>query len=198
MWSNIFSLAIEGLGPLKSQGSSLLVMAIIGGAILPCFQGAVADKFGLQSSFVVPMAAFAYIAFYGLYGYRAGRPKGIHQQTGLPMSVRAILTVILLAAFGAGGADSFPPVSELPLRPEAPDPLVMLDGKPVTTKKAWFKKRRPELKALFQHYMYGWFAASDEGRAARSLTVDTNFFGGKATLKLASCSSARRKRRRFI
>jgi FHS family L-fucose permease-like MFS transporter len=73
MWSNIFSLAIEGLGPLKSQGSSLLVMAILGGAILPYFQGTVADRFGLQSSFVVPMAAFAYIAFYGLYGYRAGR-----------------------------------------------------------------------------------------------------------------------------
>jgi FHS family L-fucose permease-like MFS transporter len=75
MWSNIFSLAIEGLGPLKSQGSSLLVMAILGGALLPPLQGAVADHFGIQSSFVVPMAAFAYIAFYGLYGYRAGRSR---------------------------------------------------------------------------------------------------------------------------
>ncbi len=73
MWSNIFALAIEGLGPLKSQGSSLLVMAILGGALLPPLQGAVADKFGIQTSFIVPMIAFAYIAFYGLYGYRAGR-----------------------------------------------------------------------------------------------------------------------------
>jgi FHS family L-fucose permease-like MFS transporter len=73
MWSNIFALAIEGLGPLKSQGSSLLVMAILGGAVLPPLQGTMADRFGLQSSFVVPMLAFAYIAFYGLYGYRAGR-----------------------------------------------------------------------------------------------------------------------------
>jgi FHS family L-fucose permease-like MFS transporter len=73
MWSNIFSLAIEGLGPLKSQGSSLLVMAILGGAVLPPLQGAVADRFGIQHSFVVPMVAFAFIAFYGLYGYRAGR-----------------------------------------------------------------------------------------------------------------------------
>jgi FHS family L-fucose permease-like MFS transporter len=73
MWSNIFSLAIEGLGPLKSQGSSLLVMAILGGAVLPPLQGAVADEFGIQSSFVIPIIAFAYIAFYGLYGYRAGR-----------------------------------------------------------------------------------------------------------------------------
>jgi FHS family L-fucose permease-like MFS transporter len=73
MWSNIFALAIEGLGPLKGQGSSLLVMAILGGAVLPPLQGAVADRCGVQFSFVVPMAAFAYIAFYGLYGYRAGR-----------------------------------------------------------------------------------------------------------------------------
>lgn len=73
MWSNIFALAIEGLGPLKSQASSLLVMAILGGAVLPPLQGAVADALGIQTSFVVPMIAFAYVAFYGLYGYRAGR-----------------------------------------------------------------------------------------------------------------------------
>jgi MFS transporter, FHS family, L-fucose permease len=74
MWSNVFALAIEGLGPLKSQASSLLVMAILGGALLPPLQGAVADRYGIQTSFIVPMAAFAYIAFYGLYGYQAGRP----------------------------------------------------------------------------------------------------------------------------
>lgn len=73
MWSNIFSLAIEGLGALKSQASSLLVMAILGGAILPPIQGAIADHFGIQISFVVPMIAFAYVAFYGIYGYKAGR-----------------------------------------------------------------------------------------------------------------------------
>ena len=73
MWSNIFSLAIEGLGPMKSQASSLLVMAILGGAILPPLQGAIADQFGIQNSFIVPMIAFAYIVFYGLWGYRAGR-----------------------------------------------------------------------------------------------------------------------------
>ena len=73
MFSNIFSLAIEGLGPLKSQASSLLVMAILGGAVLPPLQGLFADRIGIQYSFVVPMAAFAYVAFYGLYGYRAGR-----------------------------------------------------------------------------------------------------------------------------
>jgi MFS transporter, FHS family, L-fucose permease len=73
MWSNIFSLAIEGLGPQKSQASSLLVMAIAGGAFLPPLQGMIADHYGIQKSFIVPMAAFAYIAFYGIYGYKAGR-----------------------------------------------------------------------------------------------------------------------------
>jgi len=73
MWSNIFSLAIEGLGALKSQASSLLVMAILGGALLPPLQGAIADHFGIQTSFIVPIVAFAYIAFYGIYGYKAGR-----------------------------------------------------------------------------------------------------------------------------
>lgn len=73
MWSNIFSLAIEGLGPMKSQASSLLVMAILGGALLPPLQGLIADKVGIQLSFIVPMIAFAYITFYGLYGYRVGR-----------------------------------------------------------------------------------------------------------------------------
>jgi len=70
--SNIFALAIEGLGPLKSQASSLLVLAILGGGVASC-SGAVADVLGIQFSFVVPVFAFAYIAFYGFYGYRAGR-----------------------------------------------------------------------------------------------------------------------------
>ncbi len=78
MWSNIFSLAIEGLGPLKSQASSLLVMAILGGAFLPPLQGYLADHVGIQTSFIVPMVAFAYIVFYGVYGYRAGRKDVQH------------------------------------------------------------------------------------------------------------------------
>jgi len=69
-WSNTFSLAIEGLGKYKSQASSLLVMAILGGAILPPLQGAVADKIGIQLSFIVPLIAYAYVAFYGLKGHK--------------------------------------------------------------------------------------------------------------------------------
>jgi FHS family L-fucose permease-like MFS transporter len=70
MWSNVFSLAIDGLGALKSKASSLLVMAILGGAVLPPLQGAVADRFSLQWSFVVPMVAFAYVTCYGIFWSR--------------------------------------------------------------------------------------------------------------------------------
>ncbi|HET7624599.1 MAG TPA: sugar MFS transporter [Verrucomicrobiae bacterium] len=73
-WSNTFSLAIEGVGAFKSQASSLLVMAILGGAILPPLQGLVADTTkNLQVSFIVPLIAYAYVAFYGLKGHKIGR-----------------------------------------------------------------------------------------------------------------------------
>jgi FHS family L-fucose permease-like MFS transporter len=72
-WSNTFSLAIEGLGIYKSQASSLLVMAILGGAILPPLQGYVADRWNLQVSYVVPLIAYAYVAFYGWKGHEIGR-----------------------------------------------------------------------------------------------------------------------------
>jgi hypothetical protein len=113
----------------------------------------------------------------------AGRKaNGKFQQT---LNMRAIMTVLLLAAIGAGGAESFPSISELPLRPTAPDPLVMLDGTPVSTKADWFQKRRPELKALFQHYMYGWFLPPAKVTGKVTYT-DKSFFDGKATLKLAT------------
>jgi FHS family L-fucose permease-like MFS transporter len=73
-WSNTFSLAIEGLGVYKSQASSLLVMAILGGAVLPLGQGFVADVTkNLQISFIVPLIAYAYVAFYGAKGHKIGR-----------------------------------------------------------------------------------------------------------------------------
>lgn len=73
-WSNTFSLAIEGVGAHKSQASSLLVMAILGGAVLPPLQGLVADTtHSLPFSFIVPLIAYAYVAFYGAKGHRIGR-----------------------------------------------------------------------------------------------------------------------------
>lgn len=50
------------VGP-KNQASSLLVIAILGGALLPRALGEVADRWGIQVAFVVPMIAFAYVYF---------------------------------------------------------------------------------------------------------------------------------------
>lgn len=73
-WSNTFSLALEGTGAHKSQVSSLLVMAILGGAVLPPAMGAIADATrNLQVSFIVPLIAYAYVAFYGATGHKIGR-----------------------------------------------------------------------------------------------------------------------------
>jgi len=73
-WSNTFSLALEGTGIYKSQVSSLLVMAILGGALLPPLQGFVADQTkNLPLSFIVPLIAYAYVAFYGAKGHKIGR-----------------------------------------------------------------------------------------------------------------------------
>jgi len=68
MFPTIFTLGIAELGPLTSTGSGILNMAIVGGAILPLIQGAVADHIGLHHAFFVPVACYVYILFYGLNG----------------------------------------------------------------------------------------------------------------------------------
>lgn len=69
MFPTIFTLAIKDLGVHTSQGSSLLVMAIVGGAIVPPLQGVVADVSGnLQLSFLVPLVCYLYIMYYGFIG----------------------------------------------------------------------------------------------------------------------------------
>ncbi|MEA3504524.1 MAG: sugar MFS transporter [Bacteroidota bacterium] len=69
MWSNVFTLAIRDLGKYTSQGSSILVMFILGGAIIPPIQGGVADMIGVQLSFFVPIICYLYLAYYGWKGY---------------------------------------------------------------------------------------------------------------------------------
>jgi hypothetical protein len=76
----------------------------------------------------------------------------------------------------------FPPPAQLPSRPGLPDPTVMLDGTRVTSKADWEAKRRPELKALFEHYMYGRYPAAPAKVTAKVLFSDDKAFGGKGTL----------------
>jgi MFS transporter, FHS family, L-fucose permease len=69
MFPTIFSLGIERMGPLTGKASSLLIMAIVGGALFPPIQGFIADHLGnLQIAFIVPLIGYAYIVFYGLSG----------------------------------------------------------------------------------------------------------------------------------
>lgn len=76
MWSNIFTMAIEGLEDYTSQGSSLLVMGILGGALLPLLQGWIADEVGLRLSFIMPAFCYAYIVGYGVF-YQIRRQQTI-------------------------------------------------------------------------------------------------------------------------
>jgi FHS family L-fucose permease-like MFS transporter len=70
MFPSIFTLGIEGFGALTGKISSLLVMAIVGGAVVPLLQGALADRIGVQHAYVLPLLCYAYILFYGLRGSR--------------------------------------------------------------------------------------------------------------------------------
>jgi len=68
MFPTIFSWGVAELGPLTGNGSGILNMAIVGGAILPVIQGAIADHFGIHHGFVLPVICYLYILFYGLSG----------------------------------------------------------------------------------------------------------------------------------
>lgn len=72
MWSNIFTLAIDKLGDFASHGSSILVMMIVGGAVLPLLQGILSDMpaIGIKYCFVLPALAYLYLVYYGLRGYK--------------------------------------------------------------------------------------------------------------------------------
>lgn len=66
MFPTIFSMALNKLGKFTGQGSGILCMSIVGGAIVPFFQGFLADNIGLQWSFFIPAACYLFILFFGL------------------------------------------------------------------------------------------------------------------------------------
>lgn len=68
MFPTIFSLAINGLKQHTGQGSGILCLAIVGGAVLPLAQAAFADSFGVQPAFIIPLLCYVYIAWYGVSG----------------------------------------------------------------------------------------------------------------------------------
>lgn len=99
-----------------------------------------------------------------------------------------VLFGICLVVFVAGCAShhpaAWPQASELPSQPAPPDPLVRWDGTRVSTADEWNHSRRPELKKLFQHYMYGFLPPTPLRTRYESQGLYTDALGGRATLKL--------------
>jgi FHS family L-fucose permease-like MFS transporter len=75
MFPTIFSLGVAELGPLTGNGSGILNMAIVGGAILPVIQGSIADHVGIHHAFVLPVICYLYILFYGLSGSKSNSER---------------------------------------------------------------------------------------------------------------------------
>jgi hypothetical protein len=96
-----------------------------------------------------------------------------------------LLTAVgfLLVLAGAAALADYPEPSKLPANADLPDPLVMFNGERVKTKEDWTTKRRPELKKLFQHYMYGFMPDAPEKISAKVEREDKKYFDGKATKK---------------
>jgi FHS family L-fucose permease-like MFS transporter len=70
MFPSIFTLGIQDLGPLTSKGSSLMIASIVGGALVPLATGRLADRIGLQPSFIVTVICYAYIALFAAAAIR--------------------------------------------------------------------------------------------------------------------------------
>jgi FHS family L-fucose permease-like MFS transporter len=76
MYPTIFALGIAELGPLTSEGSGVITIGNVGGAVIPPLFGFLADKIGIQYAFVLPIICYIFIAYYGLSGYKTMRAAG--------------------------------------------------------------------------------------------------------------------------
>jgi MFS transporter, FHS family, L-fucose permease len=85
MFPTIFALSLKNLGPYTKLGSSLLVMSIIGGAVIPAVMGRISDAWNIQRAFVVPLICHAYVLYFAMWGYR---PAGV-VNTGTSLSIPA-------------------------------------------------------------------------------------------------------------
>jgi FHS family L-fucose permease-like MFS transporter len=81
MFPTIFALGIHGLGARAKKASSFIVMAIMGGAIVPKLMGAVGDHYGLSRAFIVPMACFGIVAFYGFNWSKLSKAESLNTST---------------------------------------------------------------------------------------------------------------------
>ena len=84
MWPCIFSLSITGLGKYTGQGSSFLIMMILGGAVIPPLQGKMADMTNILDSYWITILCFAYLAFFAI------KAKQLLQRQGIEMDENAV------------------------------------------------------------------------------------------------------------
>jgi len=77
MFPSIFTLGVAELGPLTGDGSGLLIMAIVGGAIIPLAQGWIADKIGIHHAFFLPVLCYLYILFFALSGSKPNSQRRV-------------------------------------------------------------------------------------------------------------------------
>ncbi|MFY8328682.1 sugar MFS transporter [Pseudoalteromonas sp. ZZD1] len=75
MFPTIFSLALQGLGKYTSQGSGILCLAIVGGAIIPLLQGVLADSIGVQLALLLPIGCYIYITYFALFGSKVSSSR---------------------------------------------------------------------------------------------------------------------------
>jgi MFS transporter, FHS family, L-fucose permease len=75
MFPTIFGLGVRNLGESTKLGSSLIIMSIVGGAILPPLMGVFADNIGIQQSLIIPAVSFLVVLFYGANGYKLNHAK---------------------------------------------------------------------------------------------------------------------------
>ena len=78
MFPTIFALGIFGLGARAKKASAFIVMAIMGGALLPKLMGYVADEYDMSRGFIVPMFCFAFVAFYGFNWPKFSKSDSLH------------------------------------------------------------------------------------------------------------------------
>jgi dienelactone hydrolase len=102
-----------------------------------------------------------------------------------PLGLLAI-TLTMMVPGSLPAAETFLQVAELAPQSALPDPLVRFSGARVTSRQQWLDERRPELKALFQHYMYGEIPPRPATMTFAVTLKDTNFLAGQATLKLVT------------
>ena len=78
MFPSIFTLGVAELGPLTGDGSGVMIMAIVGGAIIPLAQGAIADRIGIHHAFFLPVICYLYILFFAVSGSKPNSERHLH------------------------------------------------------------------------------------------------------------------------